>query len=139
MKIAGFEILIIEIPLKVSVEHALARRAVARNVLVAAHDTEGRTGWGEACPRSYVTGETVDGARDTLRKLILPDLVGHECDDPDAVAKLALRVLDSLERDQKQPSARWNSPCSTWPDTTSASAPANSWGRSAGRPSAIPE
>ena len=101
MKIAGFEILIIEIPLKVSVEHALARRAVARNVLVAAHDTEGRTGWGEACPRSYVTGETVDGARDTLRKLILPDLVGHECDDPDAVAKLALRVLDSLERDQQ--------------------------------------
>ena len=101
MKIAGFEILIVEIPMKVSVEHALAERTVARNVLVAAHDTEGRTGWGEACPRSYVTGETVEGARDTLRKLILPELVGHECDGPDAVAKLALTALDSLDRDQQ--------------------------------------
>ena len=101
MKIAGFEVLIVEIPMKVSVEHALAERNVARNVLVAAHDTEGKTGWGEACPRSYVTGETVKGARDTLRTLILPDLLGCECDEPDAVAKLALGVLDGLERDQQ--------------------------------------
>lgn len=101
MRVTGFDILIVEIPMKVSVEHALAERQVARNVLVAAHDGDGHTGWGESCPRPYVTGETVDGARDELRERILPQLVGRECADLDELASIALGVLDGLARDQQ--------------------------------------
>ncbi len=101
MRLTGFDILIVEIPMKVSVEHALAERQMARNVLVAAHDGDGRTGWGESCPRPYVTGETVDGARDELRERILPRLVGRECADLDELASIALGVLDGLARDQQ--------------------------------------
>jgi len=44
MRLTGFDILIVEIPMKVSVEHALAERQVARNVLVAAHAGGTRAG-----------------------------------------------------------------------------------------------
>ena len=99
MRVTGFDILIVEIPMKISVEHALAERQVARNVLVAAHDGDGHTGWGESCPRAYVTGETVESAVDELRERILPQLVGRECADLDDVSSMALGILDGLARE----------------------------------------
>ncbi|HEX6840284.1 MAG TPA: enolase C-terminal domain-like protein [Stellaceae bacterium] len=45
--------------------HAAATRAEAANVLVRLA-IGGAVGLGEGCPRRYVTGETVDGARDFL-------------------------------------------------------------------------
>ncbi|MGI9508429.1 MAG: hypothetical protein ACR2QJ_03655, partial [Geminicoccaceae bacterium] len=100
-KLTGFDILIVEIPMKISAEHALAERNVARNVLVAAHDSEGRTGWGECCPRSYVTGETLESVKDDLRETILPQLVGRTCADLDEAADIALGILDGLARNQQ--------------------------------------
>lgn len=101
MKLARFEIRVIEIPMRIAVEHALAERSVARNVLVAAYDEGGLAGWGESCPRPYVTGETVEGARDCLRDDILPRLLGMEFESLDAVSAGALAVLDTLRRDQQ--------------------------------------
>ena len=57
-KIASFEVYTVEIPMRMSVEHALAKRVTARNILVEVRDEDGRSGWGESCPRPYVTGET---------------------------------------------------------------------------------
>ena len=99
--LTGFDILTVEIPMKISAEHALAKRKVARNVLVAAHDSEGRTGFGECCPRPYVTGETVESATNDLREHILPKLVGRRFSDPDDVATTALAILDGLARNQQ--------------------------------------
>ncbi len=101
MRVTGFDILVVEIAMKVSVEHALAERQVARNVLVAAHAGDGHTGWGESCPRPYVTGETVESAIDELRERILPQLLGRECADLDDVASMALGILDGLARNQQ--------------------------------------
>ena len=101
MRLASFEILVVEIPLRVAVEHALAEHQVARNVVVAAHDGEGRTGWGESCPRTYVTGETVVGARELLRSRILPDLLGAEADSFEAVTRRMQTALEVLARDQQ--------------------------------------
>ncbi len=101
MKVAGFEIRVIEIPMRISVEHALAERQIARNVLVAAFDESGLNGWGESCPRPYVTGETVESARDCLRDEILPGLVGTECDSMDTLADKALGILDTLPRERQ--------------------------------------
>ena len=53
------------VPFKVVFRHASATRSRAENVIVEARG-EGRTGYGEGCPRDYVTGETTPGARDFI-------------------------------------------------------------------------
>jgi len=47
------------IPFKVSFKHASAERSVTESVLVEAKTSGGEVGYGESCPRSYVTGETL--------------------------------------------------------------------------------
>ncbi len=47
------------VPFKRVFRHASASRRQAENLIVAAHADDGTIGYGEGCPRSYVTGETV--------------------------------------------------------------------------------
>jgi L-alanine-DL-glutamate epimerase-like enolase superfamily enzyme len=56
------------IPFRGSFGHASARRDRAENVLAVAEDENGHRGLGEGCPRSYVTGETAEGARAFLER-----------------------------------------------------------------------
>lgn len=78
MRIDRFELRVVEIPMRVAVEHALAKRKLARNLLVAAFDeATGLVGWGECCPRDYVTGETVEGAAAALERELLPPFLGR--------------------------------------------------------------
>ena len=78
-KIVSFEVSTVEIPMRMSVEHALAKRVTARNILVEVRDEDGHSGWGESCPREYVTGETIDSVkRGPDRDSILPALRGRE-------------------------------------------------------------
>lgn len=100
MKVAGFEILVLRVPLRPSATHEAGSADAARTVLVAAHDAEGHTGWGETCPRPTVSGETVDTAREALRSIILPVFLGRSFDSPEAVARAALGCLDGLPRNQ---------------------------------------
>jgi L-alanine-DL-glutamate epimerase-like enolase superfamily enzyme len=51
------------IPFKQSFKHASAERAATQAIWVAATARDGTVGYGEGCPREYVTGETVAGAR----------------------------------------------------------------------------
>ena len=51
------------IPFKVSFKHASAERSVTESVLVEAKTSNGEVGYGESCPRSYVTGETVSSVK----------------------------------------------------------------------------
>ncbi|KPJ93168.1 MAG: hypothetical protein AMJ53_07905, partial [Gammaproteobacteria bacterium SG8_11] len=51
------------IPFKVSFKHASAERSVTESVLVEAKTSDGEVGYGESCPRSYVTGETVSSVK----------------------------------------------------------------------------
>jgi muconate cycloisomerase len=94
MRIEGFEIRVVEIPMRFTVQHALASRDVARNLLVAARDEAGHVGWGESCPRTYVTGETIESAGAALRDAILPALAGRRFADLPAVARGLEGVLD---------------------------------------------
>lgn len=74
MKIVQAELIEIEIPMQVEVEHALASRSVARNILLKLTDADGLSGWGECCPRHYVTGETFEGAWENLKTNLIPQL-----------------------------------------------------------------
>ena len=63
MKLRSLEIFQARVPLKVNFEHASADRSVTETVLIRAIDAAGNIGWGEGCPRHYVTGETIDSCR----------------------------------------------------------------------------
>jgi L-Ala-D/L-Glu epimerase len=51
----------LHIPFTTSFRHASAERAATQTVWVEAH-ARGQTGYGEGCPREYVTGETLQSA-----------------------------------------------------------------------------
>lgn len=101
MKITRFEIVTVDIPMRQAVRHALAERSVARNILVAAHDDAGNTGWGECCPRPYVTGETLDSVRQDLEATILPRLLGSELDAFAQAGELLEPLLEEMARNQQ--------------------------------------
>ena len=62
MRIDRLDVYRFPVPFRVVFRHASANRSEAANVIVAARGTGGVTGYGEGCPREYVTGETVFSA-----------------------------------------------------------------------------
>ena len=59
-------------------EHAAAARDRSEAVVVRAAFDDGREGWGEALPRPYVTGETLDAVVASLEEVIWPACVGRD-------------------------------------------------------------
>ena len=62
MPIERLDVFTFETPFNTVFRHASASRWRAQNVIVAARGPGGASGWGEGCPRSYVSGETVESA-----------------------------------------------------------------------------
>jgi L-alanine-DL-glutamate epimerase-like enolase superfamily enzyme len=71
----------LRIPFKTAFRHASAERAETETAWVEAVTSDGIVGSGESCPRSYVTGETLDSIRDFLLR--------HEAPVRDAVDSVA--------------------------------------------------
>ncbi|NKB49452.1 MAG: hypothetical protein GKS02_08815 [Alphaproteobacteria bacterium] len=106
------------VPFKQVFRHASASRAQAENVIAAVRSIDGVMGYGEGCPRSYVTGESVASAitfikrhrnsivqrvrsLDDLRQWI--DDHTPEIDaNPAAFCALELAVLDLLGQAERQ-------------------------------------
>lgn len=53
----------LQIPFKVSFKHASAQRSVTESVLVQVKSPNGVVGYGESCPRNYVTGEIISSVK----------------------------------------------------------------------------
>jgi L-Ala-D/L-Glu epimerase len=113
VKIPALSIASLAIPFRHRFAHAAAMRAEAANVLVRL-ESDAAVGLGEGCPRRYVTGETVDGARDFLRRRapeILQEVVDVETlrrwlsdnaaevdRHPSAICALEMALLDLFAR-----------------------------------------
>lgn len=114
MQLANLEVFAFPMPFRTVFRHASARRDRTENLIVAAHSSCGRTGYGEGCPRSYVSGETVAGGlafierhRETLVRDI-GDVSGleawiaaHRSDidrNPAAFCAVELAILDLIGR-----------------------------------------
>ena len=63
MPVARFETYSFPVPFKAVFRHASASRDRAENLIVAAYGDDGEVGYGEGCPRAYVTGETLATAQ----------------------------------------------------------------------------
>ncbi|MBL7133059.1 MAG: hypothetical protein ISS78_03085 [Phycisphaerae bacterium] len=59
-------------------EHAAASRELAESVVVRLEFSDGRAGWGQTLPRSYVTGETIDTVVRDLAEDIWPAFAGKD-------------------------------------------------------------
>ena len=68
MRIQRIEVFSFPVPFRVVFRHASASRARAENLIVAAHADTGEVGYGEGCPREYVTGETAAGGAAFIRR-----------------------------------------------------------------------
>jgi len=54
--------------LRFRIRHASADRSATENIIVELADDHGRRGYGEGCPRDYVTGETIESGQAFLRE-----------------------------------------------------------------------
>ena len=106
------------IPFRTRFKHAQAERHITESILVRATTEAGLHGYGEGCPRHYVTGETLDSAADFLRMHIasaqravhsidtLSDWMQvHELEidrNPAAWCALELALLDVFAQSQQQ-------------------------------------
>ena len=106
----------IEIPFKAKFAHHTAIRESTETIIVEIKNENGLIGFGEACPRSYVTGETVVSVSVFLEQ-VTPDIIAiksledlkilqislkNEIDkNPSAWCALEMAMLDLLAREKK--------------------------------------
>jgi L-alanine-DL-glutamate epimerase-like enolase superfamily enzyme len=119
MKIASLTLEPLHIPFRVAFKHASAERNVTQSAWVIARSEGGQSGYGEGCPRDYVTGETdasvaafFNKFRDGIlaRVTDLPSLQewsqAHQQDidhNPAAWCSIELALLDLIARQNQQP------------------------------------
>lgn len=118
MRIDDLRLWRLEIPFKVKFRHAAAERSRMASVWVEARGS-GVCGFGEGCPREYVTGESLASAEDFFRRT-RDALVGevrsvddlrawqsqhvNEIDaNPSAWCGVELALLDLFARDERRP------------------------------------
>lgn len=84
MRIAEFTAYHLRIPLRKTIRHASHTRRTNDTLVIRCRLDDGTEGWGEGLPRPYVTGETIDSARETLRQLDFRSSFGASLDGLDA-------------------------------------------------------
>lgn len=95
MRIRTLELMQVRIPFRFSFKHALADRTCADTLLLRVTTDCGMEGWGEAVPRAYLTGESVQSAWQDITSHWWPAV--RELDFPADVP--AAQVLDPLYRE----------------------------------------
>jgi L-Ala-D/L-Glu epimerase len=75
--VTGLELFAVDLPFKTAFRHAAAARTTSESLFLRVSLDSGASGWGEALPRAYVSGESRQDAFALLRDTILPALVGR--------------------------------------------------------------
>lgn len=101
MRVVELALIHATIPLRKVVRHASATRDASDNLIVRATLANGVTGFGEGVPRSYVTGETIDGAIEQLERTAF----GEQLAAPQTFAE-AVSLVAGLRLWQPRPDPR---------------------------------
>lgn len=97
MKIERLDVKALEIPFKTSFKHASADRAQMASVLVKAYANQGELiGYGEGCPREYVTGENLKSALDWINHY--HDSIAHEITCLETLKNWVLKHEKSIDQ-----------------------------------------
>lgn len=90
------------VPLRKPIRHASFERSQSDNFVVRAKLTDGTVGYGEGVPRSYVTGETIESAFDSLLGFDLSRALGPPPTDfAHAVQSISGLTLPESEADPR--------------------------------------
>ena len=100
MRLARIAVFTFPVPFKVVFRHASASRDRAENLIVAAHSEDGTVGYGEGCPRDYVTGETTASGLDFIRRHA-DSLIADVAD----LAGLRAWIVDHVDDIDRNPAA----------------------------------
>lgn len=79
MRIAQLASYIVRLRLRKEFKHASYARRTSDNLVVRCRLEDGTIGWGEGVPRTYVTGETPEGAMAQLAATPLAEQLGRDC------------------------------------------------------------
>ncbi len=122
-RLAALRFHTLHIPFRQRFSHASAQRDATSSLWVEAVGDDGRVGVGEACPRPYVTGETLDSARsffDTTRAGVVSAI--HDAEslrawvdaqrqridaNPAAWCAIELALIDLFARQAGQTAEAW--------------------------------
>jgi L-alanine-DL-glutamate epimerase-like enolase superfamily enzyme len=117
MNIKHIQVRELNIPFRLDFKHASAERSSTESVIAIAESFGRNSGYGEGCPRVYVTGETVKSCLDFFRKHKASLLEFHTLDDikawaeknekkidhnPSAWCAMETALLDLLAREQNR-------------------------------------
>lgn len=91
MQIKQLNAYLIHWPFNLAVSHSLADNTATDNIVVALVDNQGRVGYGEGVPRSYVTGETARGSLEALKRELAPMVLGAGLEPREALGWLERR------------------------------------------------
>ena len=118
VKIRDLQARLLDIPFRLRFKHHAANRSRTQTLLVRTRTLAGQVGFGEGCPREYVTGETLESCLGFVKRhafslteeiCTLDDLKGwlehHEQDidsNPAAWCAVELSLLDAISKDLGQ-------------------------------------
>ena len=118
VKIRDLQARLLDIPFRLRFKHHAADRSRTQTLLVRTRTLTGQVGFGEGCPREYVTGETLESCLGFVKRhafslteeiCTLDDLKGwlehHEQDidsNPAAWCAVELSLLDAISKDLGQ-------------------------------------
>jgi L-alanine-DL-glutamate epimerase-like enolase superfamily enzyme len=116
MPVKSLQMQVLTIPFKVSFKHASAERQLTQTVIVTAVSKSGMVGYGESCPREYVTQEDISSCLEFFRThhamfmqlgsigLLREWVLEHESlidKNPAAWCAVELALLDMLAAEQQ--------------------------------------
>ncbi len=104
MRISNIEVMVVNLPFRVTFGHNLASRKSSSNILVKttleSDDKRIFIGYGESIPRDYVTGETIQSALKAIESQFIPQLRDFQFETP-------LAALAHLESYSGANNAAW--------------------------------
>src|SRR5437763_3057703 len=107
MNIDAIDAFTINLPFRFAFKHSLAERSSSTNLFVRVTLNDGTVGYGESIPRDYVTGETIDGAREDVTKRFAPQFIGADVSDPSAIVSMLKEKFRELGLESEQRGAAW--------------------------------
>jgi len=106
MRLKRLDIFEAKFPFRISFGHALATRTSSSSVITRLESDDGVVGYGECVPRDYVTGETPQSARETLREQLGPRVLGSELVRMEDAPSLIQEAVTSFSRDGSHSAAQ---------------------------------
>lgn len=100
MRIQSIDIFPLAIAFRLTFRHALASRDAMSSLIVRVRDEQGRAGYGECAPRSYVSGEDADSAHRTIEQRLSPPWRGAEFAAFDDVIAALRDAQGRVKRDE---------------------------------------